>query len=442
MDNESKNTKWIRPIIASAVVGIIILLFVVSGEKKTEWNLSSGPASSKYFETGSVLSSLANSNSKLSKKVNFVHLPSQGSKDNSKRLEEEKTELALIQNDTEAPLNVRTLMVLYQELLFFMVNKNSKISKFQDLYGKNVGLGPVGGGTESVFHEIRQHFEIPNEMFKLQNGSFSELSKLLIEGKIDALFNVSALDNQKTKELISNKNVDLIGFNSAGLNILDGLITTHPYFEESIVPSFAFPSNQLDHLGIPLAPKVTIGINALLVAPDRLEPSLVKEFIEQIYDNKSKIIRKSPHLHNMRIPDLEDKIQFPRHKGSEDYASRNNPSFLEKYSDSMAFILSVIILILGALKGLSERLKQKRKEIFDDFYIKINAIIDKSQDISSDHDSLEELTNKLDTIRQTALKLIVTEKLPADQNYQILLAMIHDCNSLIEKQSELIHKTK
>ena len=108
----------------------------------------------------------------------------------------------------------------------------------------------------------------------------------------------------------------------------------------------------------------------------------------------------------------------------------------------MAFILSVIILILGALKGLSERLKQKQKEIFDDFYIKINAIIDKSQDISSDHDSLEELTNKLDTIRQTALKLIVTEKLPADQNYQILLAMIHDCNSLIEKQSELIHKTK
>lgn len=436
MDGESHNTRWIRPIAASAIIGLIIIIYLFWDDSQTNWRLSSGPIPGKYYETGSALSSLINGNLNLSSRIKLVHLPSEGSKENAERLKERKTDLALIQNDTIAPLDSRTLMVLYQELLFFMVNKDSGISNFLDLDGKKIGLGPAGGGTESVFHEICLHFHISENNFNLINNSFSELSKLLIKGKIDALFVLSGLDNHETTKLVSNENVDLLGFESNGAPMIDGLIATHPYYEKSVIPSYAFPSPNSDNMGLPVSPKITIGINALLVGPDKLDPTLVKECIELIYHNRPNIIRNSPHLHNMHIPSIRDKIQFPPHKGAIDYASRNNPSFLEKYAEAMGFVLSVAILVLGALKGLSQRLKEKQKDIFDDFYLKIDSIIDKSHDTDVDFNTLENLTNELDSIRHAALKLLVSEKLPADQNYLILLSMIHDCNALIEKQLE------
>lgn len=112
--------------------------------------------------------------------------------------------------DQEAYDDIRAVFPMYPSYWHFWAEASSGIDSVNDLEGKRVVIGPVGG-TPDI--QARLFFPLlgiePDSMI---NAGFSDANQLMRDGQADATFTTSGIPHPSPQELQSTRDLNIFGF--------------------------------------------------------------------------------------------------------------------------------------------------------------------------------------------------------------------------------------
>ncbi|TWU04617.1 TAXI family TRAP transporter solute-binding subunit [Stieleria varia] len=352
---------------------------------------------------------------------------SQGSIDNMDRLGRGEVDLAIVQNDTAPAPDVQTLLPLHRAVCHFLVPKSSDIQSVYDLRGKRVGVGQQNSGNQQIVRALLDHFglrESQNDYIPVYEG-IAQCSVKLDVGTLDAALIMTAVTNQSVVDLVGRGNVRYVSLASSGEgNEVDGFAVMNPYVERFIIPRHVYPVHD-DRHGLPESPCETFALRSTLICRGDLPDAVARTIVESIVTQRAVIMRQHHEARDISEQFDSDDVQFPIHYGAMAYFQRLRPSFLERYSEPMAFLLSLILAFCGLVAGLNKWLSVRKKNRVDRYYVRLDGLLTELN--SGETHRLDAIENELIAMRHEAVRELVDEKLMADDSFQIFQSLLTDC---------------
>ncbi len=206
--------------------------------------------------------------------------------------------------------NLRVLTGLYYNPNQLVARKDSGIHSLNDLQGKKVSVGPIGGSTEaeSNKHLTEAGIDYPKGI-EGQFVGFTEAIDLMRNKHIDAAWIMGGIPTAAVTEMYATADSKLIGIDK---ELIAKLKAKYPWYTEMTIPAHSYKGQEADIQ--------TTAVKMLMLTDARLSEELVYELTKSFWDNL--LIVKS--LHNA-VKDLQidmavsDLAGIPLHKGAEKY---------------------------------------------------------------------------------------------------------------------------
>ena len=434
-----------RGLIAFACIGAVIVGIMAVrwlSPSQTSLTFATGQPGGLYHElAGAIAHEVQTSHPHIS--IELVE--TKGSLENVDRLAQGQADLALIQNDTVAGVEVRSLTTIHPELLHFLCRRYSEINSLYDLAGKKIAVGPRDSGSEKFTRELFQFLGIDqSSLGEIEYLPIQEANEKLIAGDLDALLFLTGLGNDACRQALQSGQVELkpLVIPESGSDwaeaepwartLADGFRAHYPYVTPHTIPLLAYPG-QTGSPGHPRQPIATVGVQAVLVCHRHLPEDLAETLTRTIYEHRAVLSQKHAAFSHLEEKTASSRVQFPVHAGAELYLRRDEPGFLVKYAEAMGFILSACILLWGLGSGVRKWLLQKRKDRIDKYYQAIESIIGR---LRENEECVDELEAELISLRKDALSELVKEKLAADESFVIYQNMANGCQQLLAQKKQ------
>ena len=239
-----------------------------------------------------------------------------GSVDNLKLIGSQQSEVALVMVDAAldalkgedkfkgAPVEVRTLMVLYPNRMHVVSMEGTGVEKMADLKGKRVSTGSPGSATEVMAFRLIDAAGLDKDKdMRRERLGVAESVNALKDRKIDAFFWVGGLPTAAVTDLGATPNVkiklidhaDMVGKMNAKYN---NLYTT------GVIPAKMYPGQDKDN-SIAVVQNILVA-NAKM--PDKVAYDIVKTFIEKrdelaaVHAEAKNIALENQSIKNSPIP--------------------------------------------------------------------------------------------------------------------------------------------
>ena len=417
------------PLLISLLTALLLLR--TAFQEPVAYRISTGSELGVYYSLGKTLSS---STDKIG-----IHLEAQTSKgsiENASRIEAGQCDFAIIQNDTPSKPSIRSIAVVYEEILHLIVRSNSEIKCLTDLAGKKISVGSESGGTHSVAKSLLD-FVISDDLPKphLEFLDTSSSVKAIEDGSIDAAFCVTGLRSQALLEALGKGHLTLIPLSPSRQstdqdvdNLIQGFMTVYPYMQFAKIPMRTYGD-------CPAAPVPTLSISAVLVCGKNTSPSVVQDVTSLLFENKADFATAVPLLAGLDELKAQRNLQFPLHTGADYHYRRREPTFLHENAEAMGFILTVILLFGSSLKGIASWRKRESKDHIDRYFQRI-ADIEMKAKREGFPENAETLIDELHKLELQAFQDLIEERLSANDSYLIFLSMIKRANDSLQAELE------
>jgi uncharacterized protein len=212
-----------------------------------------------------------------------------GSVDNLKLIGSQQSEVALVMVDAAldalkgedkfkgAPVEVRTLMVLYPNRMHVVSIEGTGVEKMADLKGKRVSTGSPGSATEVMAFRVIEAAGLDKDKdMKRERLGVAESVNALKDRKIDAFFWVGGLPTAAVTDLGATPNVKIKLIDHADL--VDKMNAKYNnLYTGGVIPAKTYPGQDKDN---PIAVVQNILVaNAKMT--DKVAYDIVKTFIEK-----------------------------------------------------------------------------------------------------------------------------------------------------------------
>jgi hypothetical protein len=296
--------------------------------------LASGQETGNYYRLGRAIRERA-----LGHNLDVTVLPTGGSLDNVKLLESGQVDFALVQSDIalralkghkpfDSPVeHLRLVTPLSTEAVQILVRSDLYIFTTAELRGKIVSLGPQGSGTEITARAILEASGVGVEETKTKHSPTDKVNGELKEEEIDAAFLSSSIPTPAIEQALHDREARLLVLES---RVIERLASSGSYFE-TVIPKHTY-SNQTEELP-------TIGVQALVLTRDSIDPTLVVLLLETLKSGR-KEIESSAGVHMDLLGILPATQTFPLHERSR--------TLLRSGGNSQTFVL---ITIAGVFVG-------------------------------------------------------------------------------------------
>ncbi|HZX74866.1 MAG TPA: hypothetical protein VFE57_10610, partial [Cyclobacteriaceae bacterium] len=161
----------------------------------------------------------------------------------------------------------------------------------------------------------------------------------------------------------------------------------------------------------------TLATDVILVANKDLGENAGYLLAQTVYQNKVDLMHLDIMYRSITEMFNKETLLFPLHMGTYSYLLRDQPTFFERYSESLALALSVIAVIYGAVQAIQARLRRNKKERIDKYFLEF---LDIRSDKRATH---EDRVKRLDELFQRAVVQLTTEKLDKS-DFHILSRLI------------------
>ncbi len=202
------------PFILLAVGAFYFTAQFIQPSPKKEITIATGSKTGNYYKTALEYKKLLE---KDKVKVNII--TSAGSIDNIKLLEENKADIAFLQNGTitnEEAKNAKSLASIYYEPLWvFYKNDGYPVDYIIQFISKKISIGKVGSGTRDLAQDILKDNGIDSTNSSILNYSTNQAKEALLNNEIDAMFVVSSHKSKTVKELLANPKINVLSFKRA-----------------------------------------------------------------------------------------------------------------------------------------------------------------------------------------------------------------------------------
>jgi hypothetical protein len=149
----------------------------------------------------------------------------------------------------------------------------------------------------------------------------------------------------------------------------------------------------------------TIATDAVLVGNYTIGENAIYRLTETILQGKVALVRDDPMYRSITETIDIETLLFPLHEGTSSYLRRDTPAFLERYSDALALVLSMMVLIYSVVQAVKSRMSQIKKDRIDEYFLEFMSIRSK-RDLSP-HDQIE----MLNELFQNALVQMTKERM-------------------------------
>lgn len=388
--------------------------------------------------------------------INITVIPTGGTADSLKKLEEGSVELAAAQADVASEqmdvsahneesskpggshASVRTVAVLYKDL-FQLVVRDPNIKQFSQLRGKTVAL-PIKGGQYKSFEKIARHYGLLKEdkntldikvtgLNKSQDYDDKQAEEDFKFERADALFRVRAIGNQGISTLVKDYGGRLVPIQQA-----KAMKIQHPAFESTEIPQGAYKGN----LAVPDEDLPTVAVSRILVARDTVDQSIIQEITRVIFEHRQEIANAISQKHS-EVKPLIASIDRPSdtggsippiHPGAVAFYERDKPSFVQENSDFLALILTVILLAFSWIRQLKIWMESSRKNEADEYIARAINLMNASQG------NLEDRQKQLDDVFRKAADSLIYEKI-SQESFRTFNEAYKTTREAIEREGQL-----
>ncbi len=355
--------------------------------------LATGTKTGNYYPFGQAIAKIvAQENSRLRIQV----VETQGAEENMNQLQENKAQLAIVQNDTAAVPEARVIASLFKEVFHLIVSEQSGIKSVSDLKGKHIALMAKGSGSYSSFWFVSKHYGLKESDFKSTSGSWDEASNLLINGEVDAIFRVIPPGSDFVSDLLKNTRANLVPIEQGA-----AMKIKLPYLEADLIPKGTYKADP----AVPDTDLPSVGVQATLLAREDVDPLIVKELTRILFEHRRNLVTANSLAAMISQPGGSGGLALPIHEGAQAYYDREKPDFLAANSDLIGLFLSLFTLSVSWLWQLRSRFVQKQKNQADKFNLAILDLIQKIRQAET-FEIIEQLQEELfDIFKQVIVDL-------------------------------------
>ena len=326
---------------------------------------------------------------------------------------------------TEDTVGVRTVLPLYPEILIVLYHESvgSPRSLEELVRGRRVGVGPQELLHSTMMLSLLRDFGFASDTFEPVYTPLSEMS--VHDERMDVLLTFVGADRSRLETEI-RRGARIFSFDDPQLqgrgSTVDGLLLKRPNLQ-----SFVIPKNTFDRF--PRDPVLTLSVTVTVITSSETSDAVVFDLVSGILENAHVLSQRNPLLGFLTGQIDEARLNFPLHEGTRQYLNRDQPSFLERYAEVIALLITLTVLGFGILRTGRTMLRRRKKERIDLHYERVQEIAARSH---PDEESRREGQRELRELRARAVEQLRDERLPADESFTILLDLIQQALNELE----------
>ena len=181
-----------------------------------------------------------------------------------------------------APLPVRLLTPINSGPLFFVAAASSSLRSFADLKGKRVALGIANSGMVQHIHTQFGALGLSLDSIEPVYVNASEGGRMLIDGKVDAVFQMP-IPNHHFTALARAMPLRVLPFSDAERQ---KVLAAVPYYAEATIPQGAFPGHDRD--------VTTVGVINILGVNVNAPSDWVQALTRAVIDRAGDLAKRNP----------------------------------------------------------------------------------------------------------------------------------------------------
>jgi len=324
--------------------------------------------------------------------------------------------------------NIRTISPLYNQNLFIIYPDSLKPTSLDNLIrDRRIGFGVERGGTAQFTMQILRELGIDSSEY---TPVFTTNKDNYCNDEIDVSCSFTSFNNNRIVNMLNNKDLQMysLGFVERAFSgsSVDGICKKLWIGKPQILPKNSYYSK-------PEKPVLTVSVYTSLLCSKELDDVFIQDITETIINNKSTLIKQNPVINQVSEDNLNEILFYPLHLGVHLYQDRYQPSFLERYAEVLALLLSIALILSGVISSYRKWNLQRKKDRIDVYYEEVLGI-DRSITNASDKELLEQKIKMLYEIRERAFDNLIKEKLSADESFKIFTELISGTIKRIEQK--------
>lgn len=244
-----------------------------------------------------------------------------GSPANLDALNDQKVQMALVQNDvlhdhyyrdgkSSASKSNRYLAItsLYTEKLQVVARKTASIRTISDLKGKTICIGPENSGSTREAKLLLGAYGITSSNTTLKQMTYTETRNAMQDHLIDAFILMTAENTDMISKLAKNISVQVLPIKDSARK---QMLKKNPYLTEASLPKSTYHGMTEE---VP-----TVGVKCVLVVKKTLPKAAVNEIAKFIFEYNSRIEENSGVPMELNEKDAASGVSIPFHKGAAQY---------------------------------------------------------------------------------------------------------------------------
>ena len=208
----------------------------------------------------------------------------------------------------EKSLNIAGICSLQFSILHFVTFADrDDLNSISDLAGKEIAVGPAGGGGVMAFSKILPFWNLTLDDVIPSYLSYTDGSSALKDGNVDVTMPHGAPPLQAITQLALQKNIKFIEINKEKFN---EITKKYPYYENAIIPAGTYNGVNRDIS--------VLGINDILIVNKSIDEDTVYQITKILYENIEKLKKIHPSMKNLTFNGYKDSL-VPLHSGAKKF---------------------------------------------------------------------------------------------------------------------------
>jgi TRAP transporter TAXI family solute receptor len=424
-----------------SVISFIYACLVLFGgcSKNKEYKFATTSKGTSYNEVGRLITDLINKNEPF----HFTMLEGSelGSFVNCKKLYQNEVDFAIAQNDTRVAgflendgsvvdSKIRTVMPLYPEILFVIYSDSIHAKDIKELVtGRRIGVGPFNSGTHRFFEAYLKHCGVDSNAYTFVHTTWADN---VVSKDVDISVNVGGYNASAVVEMLNTRKCRIFSLGDYRLfgkgSPVEGFCMNYTTARPFVIPMQTYTFG-------PDEPVLTLAVDAVLLCRKDVDAEDVYQIVDDLMKNSKILVDKNPLLSSINPKFDLGTLNFPLHEGTIRYLERDEPSFIEKHIDIIAFVSSILVAAFGIVMAFFRKMKAAKKDRIDVYYEKVLEIENKMNSVTTQSE-INSILEALHLLKQDAFKALVDEKLLANESFNIFLGLTDTIITRFEKKMD------
>ena len=152
-----------------------------------------------------------------------------------------------------------------------------------------------------LFWPLSQHYGLQETDFDAVPMLPAEAHKVLIQGKVDALFRIIGLGNQAVSELLKSGEIQLLPIDQ-----VEALQLSLPYVTATQIHKGAYDGGR----PIPAENLAVVAVNALLATHENVDPAILQTLTRILYEFRNELIAENPRTALIHQPETGKELRL------------------------------------------------------------------------------------------------------------------------------------